>query len=191
MTGVSGLSPQSNHPTALTAFQIEVSQAFFALPASRGFLLAGGAALAAQHLTQRPTRDLDIFTSPGAGDVGAARDEFEATASANGWTVRRLRDEETFCRLLVCGPEDLVLDLALDSRPGRPATASVAGPTFDPAELAGRKVVALFDRAEARDYTDVYELVQRFGKDELLALAAEVDLGFDLRVFAQMLTTLD
>jgi hypothetical protein len=31
---------------------------FFALPASRGFLLAGGAALLAQHLTARPTEDL-------------------------------------------------------------------------------------------------------------------------------------
>ena len=36
----------------------------FALPASRGFLLAGGAALLAQHLTARPTEDLDFFTRP-------------------------------------------------------------------------------------------------------------------------------
>jgi hypothetical protein len=32
----------------------------FPLPASRGFLLAGGAALLAQHLTARPTEDLDF-----------------------------------------------------------------------------------------------------------------------------------
>ncbi len=35
----------------LSAFQLEVARLFFALPASRGFLLAGGAALLAQHLT--------------------------------------------------------------------------------------------------------------------------------------------
>lgn len=39
----------------LTAFQVEVSRLFFSLPASRDFLLAGGAALLAQHLTARPT----------------------------------------------------------------------------------------------------------------------------------------
>lgn len=46
----------------LTPFQIEVAQMFFSLPASAGFLLAGGAAEAAQQLTSRPTRDLDFLT---------------------------------------------------------------------------------------------------------------------------------
>jgi hypothetical protein len=46
----------------LPPFQLEVARMFFALPASRGFLLAGGAALLAQHLTARPTEDLNFFT---------------------------------------------------------------------------------------------------------------------------------
>jgi hypothetical protein len=33
----------------LSAFQMEVARLFFALPASKGFLLAGGAALLAQR----------------------------------------------------------------------------------------------------------------------------------------------
>jgi hypothetical protein len=33
----------------LAAFQLEVTRLFFTLPASKGFLLAGGAALLAQH----------------------------------------------------------------------------------------------------------------------------------------------
>jgi hypothetical protein len=37
------------------------------------------------------------------------------------------------------GPEGLPVDLALDPAPGRPAMARIAGPTFAPAELAGRK----------------------------------------------------
>ena len=57
----------------LTSFQIEVAQLFFSLPASGGFLLAGGGALLAQGLTARPTQDLDFFTRPDAGDVGLAR----------------------------------------------------------------------------------------------------------------------
>jgi len=47
----------------LSAFQLEVARLFFASPASRGFLLAGGGALLAQHLTSRPTEDLDFFTA--------------------------------------------------------------------------------------------------------------------------------
>ncbi|MGH3951493.1 MAG: hypothetical protein ACRDSE_20645 [Pseudonocardiaceae bacterium] len=62
----------AENPGALTAFQVEVTQVFFSLPESAGFLLAGGAALAAQHLTTRPTQDLDLFTAPTAGDVTRA-----------------------------------------------------------------------------------------------------------------------
>jgi hypothetical protein len=98
-----------------------------------------------------------------------------------------VQDSETFCRLLVHGPEDLLVDLAVDSAPGRPASASIAGPTFAPDELAGRKVIALFDRAAARDFVDVYALSRRFTKTALLQLAREVDNGFDVPVFIDML----
>jgi hypothetical protein len=162
---------------------------FFSLSASYGFLLAGGAALAAQKLTSRPTQDLDFFTGPNSGDVLAARDAIEAAALGRDWSVRRVRDTATFCRIVVTSQEDLLVDLALDAPPNLPPTASAVGPTFDPEELAGRKVIALFDRAEARDFTDVYVLAHRYPKTLLLARAAEVDLGFDLHVFGDMLGT--
>ena len=67
----------------------------------------------------------------------------------------------------------------MDARRGKPGIG------------AGRKIIALFDRAAARDFADVYTLATRFGKSLLLARAAEIDLGFDLRIFAEMLQTLD
>ena len=57
----------------LSTFQLEVARLFFALPDSRGFLLAGGAALLAQHLTSRPTEDLDFFTAPERERIGSGR----------------------------------------------------------------------------------------------------------------------
>ena len=42
------------------------------------------AALLAQHLTARPTEDLDFFTAPERGHVPAARDALEAAASQRG-----------------------------------------------------------------------------------------------------------
>jgi Nucleotidyl transferase AbiEii toxin, Type IV TA system len=85
----------------LSAFQQEVVRMFFALPASKGFLLAGGAALLAQHLTARPTEDLDFFTTPEQGRVPAARDALEAEARRRGWTTERIHDSDTFCRMVV------------------------------------------------------------------------------------------
>jgi Nucleotidyl transferase AbiEii toxin, Type IV TA system len=174
----------------LTEFQVEVTKVFFSLPASQGFLLAGGAALVAQQLTTRPTYDLDFFTRRGCATVSAARDALESTAVERGWSVRRVRDTETFVRLVVTGPEELLVDLALDSAPGRPSVVTCIGPSFDPEELAGRKLVALFDRAEARDFADVHTLTSRFGKSLLLQRAAEVDRGFDPQILADMMRAL-
>jgi len=49
----------------------------------------------------------------------------------------------------------------------------------------------LFDRAAARDFADVYILARRFGKEVLLARAAHIDAGFDVRVLADMIATFD
>ena len=131
----------------LSAFQLEVARLFFALPDSRGFLLAGGAALLAQHLTARPTEDLDFFTTPEHGHVLAARDALEAAASEHGWTARRIHDSDKFCRMVIRSADDGVLvDLAVNAPPDLPASASSAGPTLAPEELAGNKLLALVDR---------------------------------------------
>jgi hypothetical protein len=129
---------------------------------------------------------LDFFTRPGVGDVGWPGTSPRG-AGERGWDVGRVQDGGAFCRLLAHGPEELLVDLALDSAPGRPASASVAGSTFAPDELADRKIVALFDRAAARDFVDVYALSRRFTKTHLLELAREVDGDFDVPVFVDML----
>jgi predicted nucleotidyltransferase component of viral defense system len=176
----------------LSAFQLEVARLFFASPASRGFLLAGGGALLAQHLTSRPTEDLDFFTAPERGNVQAARDALETAARQRGWTAERIHDSDTFCRMVIRSDDDGVLiDLAVNAPPDLPASATSAGPTLAPEELAGHKLLALFDRAAARDFSDVYALTRRFGKDVMLARAKQVDAGFDSRVLADMIATLD
>jgi hypothetical protein len=48
-------------------------------------------------------------------------------------------------------------------------------------------VIALFDRAAARDFVDVFALSRRFSKTELLELAREIDAGFDVGVFVDMI----
>ncbi|MDQ2874628.1 MAG: nucleotidyl transferase AbiEii/AbiGii toxin family protein [Actinomycetota bacterium] len=149
----------------LSAFQMKVARLFFALPASRGFLLAGGAALLAQHLTARSTEDLDFFTAPERGHVLAARDALEAAARQRGWSAQRIHDSETFCRMVIRSSDaEILVDLAVNAPPDLPASATPAGPTLAPEELAGHK---------------------------LLARAAQIDAGFDAKVLADMIAALD
>jgi hypothetical protein len=63
----------------LTNFQTEITRLFFSLPASNRSLLTRGGALLATGLTARPTQDLDVFGAPDLVNIGAARDQFEAT----------------------------------------------------------------------------------------------------------------
>jgi hypothetical protein len=108
-----------------------------------------------------------------------------------GLALDVIRWSETFVRAVVRRGVDAVLvDLALDATPQRPPTVTFVGPTLDPDELAARKLVALFDRAEARDFVDVYVLAARYGTERLIEMADAVDPGFDIGVLATMLDSL-
>jgi hypothetical protein len=85
---------------------------------------------------------------------------------------------------------EVLVDLAVNAPADLPASLTPAGPTLAPEELAGHKLLALFDRAAARDFADIYVLAHRFGKSLLLARAAQIDAGFDPSVLANMIATL-
>jgi hypothetical protein len=177
---------------SLTSLQREVLAIFFALPESTGYLLAGGAALIATGLSTRPTDDLDLFGSDLTRGVGDAADALEGASIDRGWSIERVRDTTTFRRLVIrTGSDELVVDLAVDSPPLGPPTITTLGPAFAPVELAARKLLALFDRAAARDFVDAHTLSAQLDLDEVLQQAAELDGGFDLAVFTEMLSTLD
>ena len=59
------------------------------------------------------------------------------------------------------------IDIAVDSPKQLPSVKSPAGPTLAPVELAALKLLALFDRAQPRDFVDVYALAARFGKERV------------------------
>ncbi|QDW63286.1 nucleotidyl transferase AbiEii/AbiGii toxin family protein [Oerskovia sp. KBS0722] len=134
-----------------------MAEDFFALPASRGFAVSGGAALIAQRVVDRISDDLDLFTYPGAGDVRAAADTLEELATGRGWTVSRIHDHDTFVRMSIATTDgdELLVDLALDAKPMDDSTLTFLGPTMGLEENAGRKLLALSGRAEPRDFVDV------------------------------------
>jgi hypothetical protein len=101
--------------------------------------------------------------------------------------VRHIQESHGFARLIVeCGEDRTELDFGTDARlfpvePGSPA------PLLSGEELAVDKVLAVFGRAEARDFADLMAVESRYGLDRLCQLAAEKDRGFLPSVFADML----
>ena len=178
---------------ALTRLQVQPLACFSSLPQSAGFAVAGGAALLAQGLIHRPTRDVDLFLLDAtASAVATAAASFEGAVEAQGWSYRRVIDQRDFVRLQITDDrESLIIDLGLDSPAEEALETTELGPTLAGRDLASRKTLALFGRAEARDYADVYDLARRYGRDQLLAWAAADDRGFDRHVFASMLSSID
>lgn len=176
----------------LSELQVAVAQIFFGLDEAAGFLVAGGAALVASELIARPTEDIDLFTAAPTTSVSAASQALASALGDLGLGVLIVQDGPTFCRLVVSrAGEETLVDLAVDSPPHDRPTLTVLGPTMAPLELAGRKLLALFGRAEARDFADVYVLAEHFGTQALIEEAQTLDAGFDLEVLAQMIGTLD
>lgn len=181
------------HEGRLSSLQIDIANLFFNLKESHGFLLAGGGALIAQGLIQRETDDLDFFADRGSGNVSVACDALLAAIDQRGWRGSVIRTGPEFRRLDIsrvgnnASIEQVLIDLAIDSPPTKPPMVTFAGPTLAAQDLAVRKTLALFSRAEPRDFADLHELHQHFDRNELLEDAAIADPGFDLAVFAQML----
>lgn len=180
-----------NRPAQLTRLQLDLAELFFSLDEASDFLVAGGAALLASKLISRPTEDLDLFAAAPTTSVSEASDAFIRVLHERGCDVVVVQDGVTFCRMIVTrAAEETLVDLAIDSPPHSTPTITILGPTLAPLELAGRKLLALYGRAEARDFADIYVLAQRFGKDALISQAQALDPGFDVGVLAAMIASL-
>ena len=83
--------------------------------------------------------------------------------------------------------ETVRVDIAVDSPPRLGTVRATIGPTLDPLELAGRKLLALFDRAAPRDFSDVCRLSMRFDRAVILEMARDIDPGLDLAYLAHAL----
>lgn len=170
----------------LSPLQEQVAAIVAGLEEADDFVLAGGAALIARGDVERHTRDLDFF-----GLTGAAVDRLlpavDRALRGAGFTVHHVQTASGFARLVVeSGDDSTELDLAADARLF-PAEPGRLAPMLSGEELAVDKVLAVFGRAEARDFVDLMAIEGRYGFDRLCQLAAEKDRGFVPAVFAEML----
>jgi hypothetical protein len=169
----------------LSPLQERVAAIVAGLAEAEGFALAGGAALIARGDVQRQTRDLDFFgLSPDAVDLLVPA--VDRALHDAGFVVDHVQESHGFARLIVeSGDDRTELDLGADARLF-PAESGLPAPTLSGEELAVDKVLAVFGRAEARDFVDLAAIEERYGLDRLFELAAEKDRGFTPKMFAEM-----
>jgi hypothetical protein len=154
-----------------------------------GFALAGGYALAAHGLIDRPSEDVDLFTNHIEPDEFTEAVESITTAYTQaGYAVEVVRRAELFARLLVGGDDPVRVELAYDWRGNRPALLEI-GPVLDRDDAVAGKMLALWGRGQTRDYIDVHAALVSgaYSEAKLLELAARADNGFDYTDFARML----
>ena len=182
--------------------QREVAAIALGAAARHGFALAGGNALIAHGIIDRPTEDVDLFSDQEAGVAAAAQGVQDALREAGFQAERRDRTdglgdvfegmEEGLAEWLVTAPggRQTVLQMAHFGRSRGPVIMDV-GPVLDLEDLAGWKVCALAGRVEPRDYVDTAAALQHYSVAEVIRLAKRLDPGLEDRDFADAGRQLD
>jgi hypothetical protein len=182
--------------------QREVATIALGAAARHGFALAGGNALIAHGIIDRPTEDVDLFSDQETG-VAAAAEAVAGALRAAGFRADR-RDRigeledlfegmgEGLAEWIITAPsgQQTMLQMAYFDRTRGPVTMDV-GPVLDLQDLAGWKTVALVSRVEPRDYVDTAATLERYTVDQLISLAKRLDPGLEDRDFADAGRQLD
>jgi hypothetical protein len=167
----------------------QVAQVALDAAAEHGFALAGGNALLAHQLGNRPTYDVDLFTNRADG-VGAAADGVEAALRAAGFRADRV--DKTAGLTGIFGSEmgaglaewiviaadgrQMTLQMAHFDR-GREPVVMEIGPVLDLEDVLGGKTNALASRLEPRDYVDTATALERFRPAQLIGFGKRIDPG--------------
>lgn len=166
----------------LTPFQKQVLRAFTGIEESKAFYLTGGTALSAFYLAHRRSEDFDLFTSEEPLIAIAAR-KFKSALENLGIKVEEIRSFSSFWEAVATKDnESFKVQLAYDS----PFLLSDFGEeeglkfhSFD--DIAAGKLLALYGRAEERDFIDVYCIVKsgKISLAKIIELAKKKDPGLD------------
>jgi hypothetical protein len=186
----------------VSEFHRQVAAIALAAAGRHGFALAGGNALMAHGIIDRPTEDVDLFTDQEAG-VEAAADEVEVRLRGASFEAERqdktagLGDifpgmDQGLAEWIVTAPggEQMMLQMAYFDRARGPVTMDI-GPVLDLEDVLGGKVCALASRAVERDYLDTAAALEHYSVDQLIGFARRLDAGLTSQDFADAGRRLD
>ncbi|MGR6317303.1 nucleotidyl transferase AbiEii/AbiGii toxin family protein [Micromonospora soli] len=157
----------------------------FAAGDDLGLMLAGGYAMCAHELVDRPSQDIDFATAtalPLTVVVARLSDAYLAA----GFAVQVIETTPRMARMLVTdGAVSCEVDLLKEAL--RPPARLNIGPVLAFEDAVGLKVRALHDRAAHRDFIDVRAANGQLGWVELEKLCACHTVGFSLEELADRL----
>lgn len=157
-----------------------------------GFALAGGYAVQAHGILERPSEDVDLFATlaaePAFTDAVA---DAVAAYRGDGLDVKVIVENAGFARLEVADPgsgRTSKVELGLDWRQFPPTVMEI-GPVLARDDAVANKVSAVYSRGQARDYIDVDAALRSglYTSEQLLGLAVDHDPHFAVRHFAEAL----
>ncbi len=168
----------------LTPLQRQVLAAIGQTPLARSFYLTGGTALAVFYLHHRYSMDLDFFTADPTAIIQVPP-MMQEIGQQLGLEITFTRTLDTFLECFLRSQEDerVQMDFAQDT-PYRLEPTHL-DETFqinvdNLTDIACNKLSALFDRAEPKDFVDIYFLCQEaFSFKQLTKLARQKHVGLD------------
>lgn len=166
----------------LTDLQQEIINTLKGIEEAKEFYFTGGSALAAYHLHHRLSEDMDFFT-PIEGLIQLVSKKLKVELEKKGIDVNLIRSFKSFVEMIANKEEEsMKIQFALDSPYRLDKTKEFNGLVVDSLlDMAVGKLLALFGRAEERDFVDIYFLVKEgyCDLDRLIQKASEKDQGMD------------
>ncbi len=159
----------------------------FALSSLRqDFYLSGGTALSAFYLRHRSSEDLDFFCE-GEFSVETVLGFLQSIPSVQKMEYERKFDRRLF--LLCFGPDDVLkVEFTRYPFPRCEVGASVENLSIDSVrDIVANKLVALTDRTDAKDYTDVYHALRKNPDLDLETLIRDAEKKFRITGIKHML----
>lgn len=144
-----------------------------------GLVLAGGYAVKAHGLVDRPSKDLDLATFS-TRPIEEITDALASAYRASGFEVTKLRGNPLFSRLMVTDAvsgSSCAVDLMKMPLQHPPVMMEIC-PVADLDDLVGMKVAALHGRTEPRDLIDVFSVAEHYPFIELERLGSLFDEDF-------------
>lgn len=150
-----------------------------------GLVLAGGYAMCAHELVNRPSQDIDFATATTLALPTVADRLAQAYAKA-GFSAQIIEATPRMARMLVSeGEVSCEVDLLKEAL-GPPSQLSI-GPVLAFEDAVGLKMRALHDRAAHRDFIDIRAAGLQLSWGDLEALGARHTAGFSLEELADRL----
>lgn len=164
------------------ALQDRFLKHFFAGPSGEHFYLTGGTALARFYFYHRESLDLDLFTNDWGQDFAQVNRVILGILHALNLQITSQVATDTFLQYIVTDLDgnSLKVDLVKDVPVHFGTLSERDGVRLDSLENIGsNKILAVFGRTDAKDFIDLYWILQRTDLefDDLYSQAREKDLG--------------